>query len=157
MAKPNWKRFQTVVHEMINTTMGAETCTIKFPSYISYDSETGEHETQEEEMQIQSALIPTNKDDLKDLPEGYRTKVTKKIFTIEPIPDYAKIISDFNGEEFEVIIPSVAYQAGGLTHCYRTFIGKIETTLTANKPKEDEYGYSYYDYSEDSGDGISWD
>lgn len=137
MAKPNWKKFQTVVHEMINTTMGAETCTITIPGYITYDTENGETESASSSYTIKSALIPTNKDDLKDLPEGYRDKVIKKLFTIDYIPTNAKIVSNFNNETFEVIVPSVAYQAGGMTHCYRTFIAKIETTLTGNTENTD--------------------
>lgn len=135
---PNWKKFQHVVHDMINNTMGADPCIIKIPSEISYDLETGETFGEDEEIQIKSALIPTNKDDLADLPEGYRDRVVKKIFTIDYIPSNAKVVSEYNNEQFEVISPSVAYRSGNLTHCYRTLIAKIETTITGNTEKDEE-------------------
>lgn len=123
---PNWQRFQKIVNQMITKDLGNETVTISTPDEVIYNFETGEEEVLKQVKQFKTALIPTNKDDFKDLPDGLRDRVTKKIFTTEPIPRYANIVSDFNGEEYEVIVPSVAYTAGGLVHCYRTFIGLIE-------------------------------
>lgn len=134
---PNWKKFQTVVHDMINNTMGADPCTITIPGDVTYDLETGESYSEDEEKSIKSALIPTNRDDLVDLPEGLRDKVIKKIFTIDYIPANATIVSDFDQEEYRVAVPSVAYRAGNLTHCYKTLLAKNETSLTGNTEKSD--------------------
>lgn len=123
---PNWKKFNKIVNQMITKDLGNETVTISTPDEVIYNFETGEEEVSKNISKMQTALIPTNKDDFKDLPDGLRDRVTKKIFTTEPIPRYANITSDFNGEQYEVIVPSVAYTAGGLVHCYRTFIGLIE-------------------------------
>lgn len=127
MGKPNWKKFQKVVNEMVNETMGGEPCTVTIFGDITYDMETGEEYQTEEVLDIKCALIPTNKDDLRDLPEGNRDRETRKVFTIEPIPTTAIFTSLFDNTRYEIIVPSVAYQAGGLTHCYRTMVGKIET------------------------------
>lgn len=126
MGRPNWKKFQNIVNEMITDTMGAEPCKIRIKGDITYDMETGETSQTEEVLDIKCALIPTNKDDLKDLPEGNRDRETRKVFTVEAIPTTAIFQSLFDNTRYEVIVPSVAYQAGGLTHCYRTIIGKIE-------------------------------
>lgn len=127
---PNWSKFQKIVNKMITSDLGNETVTITTPGVVNYDFITGEHEGADVVDEIKTALIPTTKDDLKDLPEGLRTKVTKKIYTTVEIPRYAKIESDFDKEKYEVIIPSVAFTAGGLVHCYRTFLGKIENIST---------------------------
>lgn len=57
------EKFQSVVDDMINNTMGAEPCTISTPTVTEYNMETGEEETQYETINIKCALIPTNKDD----------------------------------------------------------------------------------------------
>lgn len=123
---PNWKRFQKIVSNMIENDLGAEPLEITTPGEITYDFDKGEVQLEPTVENIKSALIPTNKDDLKDLPEGLRDKVIRKLFTVKPIAKNATIKSLFDNVEYEVIVPSAAYQAGGLTHCYRTFLGRIE-------------------------------
>jgi len=123
---PNWKKFQKVVKQMIETDLGGESCTITIPATISYDYDDGEIISGETETSFKSALIKTNKDDLQDMPEGIKEKVHKKIFTVNPIIKVNKIKSDFDGVEYKVIVPSAAYQAGGLVHAYVTYLSKIE-------------------------------
>lgn len=123
---PNWKRFQSIVSKMIQTDLGAEPVEITTPGEITYDFDKGEIESAPTVETVNLALIPTNKDDLKDLPEGERDKSTRKIFTVKPIAKNATIKSLFDDIEYEVIVPSVAYTAGGMVHCYRTYLGKIE-------------------------------
>lgn len=135
---PNWKKFQTIVNQMIADTMGAEPVIIETPGEITYDFEVGEIENEPTREEVNLALIPTNKDDFKDLPEGYRDRATRKIFTVNPIPNNALIITKFDGIQYEVIVPSVAYTAGGLVHCYRTYLGKIENSVLADIPKDEE-------------------
>lgn len=126
---PNWAKFQKVVNNMINRDLGAQECIIETPSTISYDFETGEIDGDPVIETIKTAIIPVNKDDLKDLPEGLREKVTRKLFTDIPLSRNAKITSVFDNVEFQVIIPSAPMTAGGLVHCYKTFIGKIENIV----------------------------
>lgn len=132
---PNWGRFQTIVHQMITDTMGAEPVILETPGEIVYDFDIGEIEKEPTQEELNLAIIPTNKDDLKDLPEGLRDRATRKIFTVNPIPKNAKIISKFDAIQYEVIVPSVAYTAGGLVHCYRTYLGKIENSQLAKIPE----------------------
>lgn len=127
---PNWNRFKNIVSQMITTDLGSEEVIITTPGEITYDFDTGEQVSELKTEPMKLALIPTNKDDLKDLPEGARDKATRKIFTEKPIAKNATIKSLFDGNEYEVIVPSVAYTAGGLVHCYRTYLGKIENLET---------------------------
>ncbi len=128
MSPPNWKLFQTKVQEMIETDLiGGETCTITIPATITYNYTDGEVRGTEQSVSITTALIRTTKDDLIELPEGKREKVHKKIFTVNPIVKYNKIVSDFDGTKYKVIVPSASYNAGGLVHAYVTFLGKVET------------------------------
>lgn len=124
---PNWKKFQNITHNMIEDMLGGMPCTITTPSYVVYDTLTGEEKVNNEVTHINLTLIPTNKDDLKDLPEGLRDRKIAKIYTVEPIEGSPIITTDFDGINYEVVVPSVAYTAGGMVHCYRTFIAKIET------------------------------
>lgn len=128
---PNWKKFQGKVYEMIDTTLGAMECVITTPVEITYDFINGETETQQTNIEVKAALIPINKDDLKDLPEGLREKATRKVFTKEPISRNATITSVFDNTEFQVVMPSAPMTAGGMVHCYKTFIGKIENITNA--------------------------
>lgn len=135
---PNWAKFQKIVKEMVTDTMGAEPVIIETPGEITYDFDIGEIEKEPTREEINLALIPTNKDDLKDLPEGLRDRATRKIFTVNPIPKNAILISKFDKIQYEVIVPSVAYTAGALVHCYRTYIGKIENSQLADIPEPEE-------------------
>ena len=40
--------------------------------------------------------------------------------------------------KFRVIIPSAPMTAGGLVHCYRTYIGQIETELGTSAYERNE-------------------
>lgn len=124
---PNWNRFQKIVKKMIETDLGGETCTITVPTKIKYDFKNGEVPQSVTTTTIKCALIKTTKDDLIDLPDGLREKIQKKIFTANPVIKTNKIVSDFDNIEYRVIIPSAAYQAGGLVHAYVTYLGKVET------------------------------
>ena len=134
---PNWSKFQSIVNNMITSSLGNETVTIVTPGTVTYNFETGESETSTTTSTLNTALIPTTKDDFKDLPEGLRERVTKKIYTTTAIPRYAEITSNFDGEKYEVIVPSVALTAGGLVHAYKTFLGKIENISSEVSPNED--------------------
>lgn len=126
---PNWNKFKTIVHKMIETDLGAMECEISTPTGLSYDFITGEIEGDPIITTLKAGLMPVNKDDLKELPEGLREKITRKSFTTIPIAKNAKITSLFDNTQFQVIIPSVPLTAGGMVHCYKTFMGKIENTL----------------------------
>lgn len=125
---PNWKKFQKIATQMIDKDLGGEQCIIKIPSEITYDFINGESQSEEIIDNIQTALIPINKDDLKNLPEGLREKITRKIYTTVFIPKNATIISVFDNCKYKIITPCCALTAGGLIHGYRTFLGKVETT-----------------------------
>ena len=129
---PNWNRFQTIVKRMIETDLGADTCTITIPPDSTYDfglgeidSSTGDGST----SSISVALIPTNKDDFDYIPEGFRERQIRKIFSVSPLDRTMKITSDFDDTQFEIIVPSAAFRAGGLTHAYRTFVARIENQV----------------------------
>lgn len=127
---PNWNKFKNIVNRMVDTNLGAMECTIEVPSEIRYDMENGEIESEPIVKNVKLALIPINyKDDLKDLPQGLRDKVTRRVFSNEPIPNNATITSLFDNVKFRVIVPSQPMTAGGIVHCYRTYIGQIETEL----------------------------
>ena len=99
-------------------------------SSITYDFENGEVEGTPIESEVNLALIPINsKDDLKDIPAGLREKVTRRVFSVNPIPNNATITTLFDNVEFNVIVPSQPMTAGGMVHCYRTYIGEVETSL----------------------------
>ena len=84
-------------------------------------------------------IIPLNyKDDLKDIPEGLRNKVDRRVFSNEPIPNNAIITTKFDNVKFRVIIPSAPMTAGGLVHCYRTYIRQIETELGTSAYERNE-------------------
>lgn len=134
---PNWGKFNKIVNQMVTETLGAESLTIETPAEITYDFDLGEIENEPTREIIKATLIPTNKDDLKDLPEGYRERVTRKIYTIKPIAKNAKVISNFDGNQYEVIIPSAALTSGGMVHCHRTFLGRIENAQLAEIPNVD--------------------
>ena len=124
----NWKKAQTKFKWMIEEGLGAESCTITVPASIIYDDDLGEiPDGTATTRDIKSALIKTTKDDLVEMPDGLRQKVHKKIYTTEPIVAYEKIVSDFDSTEYVIIVPSAAYNAGGLVHAYVTFLGKVET------------------------------
>lgn len=125
---PNWKKFQKIATQMIEQDLGGEKCSIKIPTTTTYDFINGEIEGEDIFEELQTALIPVNKDDLQDLPSGLRDKIIRKIYTTTFIPKNAIITSIFDNCEYEVIIPCCALTAGGLIHGYRTFLGKVETT-----------------------------
>lgn len=125
MSPPNWSRFQEKVEYMIDY-MGAETCTITMPPTSEYDFIEGEINTSDETTDsIEVALIPTTKDDMDYIPEGFRTKDIRKILSKIEISE-EMTIEDSDGIEFQIIRPSIPYKAGGLTHCYRTYVARIE-------------------------------
>ena len=132
MSPPNWSRFKTVVQRMIEADLGADTCTITIPPDSSYDFGEGEQDSGSEDgttSSIKVALIPTNKDDFDYIPEGFRERQIRKIFSVSPLDRTMKIISDFDDTQFEIIVPSAAFRAGGLTHAYRTFVARIENQV----------------------------
>ena len=129
---PNWNRFQKKVKQMIETDLGADTCTIIIPPDSTYDFGIGEQDATSSDgstSSISVALIPTNKDDFDYIPEGFRERQIRKIFSVTPLDRTMKISSDFDDTQFEIIVPSAAYRAGGLTHAYRTFVARIENQV----------------------------
>lgn len=129
---PNWSRFQTIVKRMIEVDLGGDTCTVTIPPDSSYDFGEGEQDSGSLDgttSSISVALIPTNKDDFEYIPEGFRERQIRKIFSVAPLDRTMKITSDFDGTRFEIIVPSVAYRAGGLTHAYRTYVARIENQV----------------------------
>ena len=127
---PNWNKFKNIVNNMINVDLGAQPCKLSIPSEITYDFENGEVEGTPIESEVNLAIIPINaKDDLKDIPAGLREKVTRRVFSVNPIPNNATITTLFDNVEFNVIVPSQPMTAGGMVHCYRTYIGEVETSL----------------------------
>lgn len=131
MSPPNWSRFKTVVQRMIEADLGADTCTITIPPDSSYDFGEGEQSIAGtgSNYEIKIALIPTNKDDFDYIPEGFRERKIRKIFSVAPLDRTMKITSDFDDTQFEIIVPSAAFRAGGLTHAYRTFVARIENQV----------------------------
>ena len=131
MSPPNWLRFQNKVKQMIETDLGADTCTITIPPDSSYDFGEGEQSITGtgSNYEIKIALIPTNKDDFDYIPEGFRKRQIRKIFSVAPLDRTMKITSDFDDTQFEIIVPSAAFRAGGLTHAYRTFVARIENQV----------------------------
>ena len=128
---PNWNRFQNIVKRMIESDLGGDTCTIIIPPDSSYDFGDGEQTSGAgSSSSIKVALIPTNKDDFDYIPEGFRTRQIRKIFSVSPLDRTMKITSDFDDTQFEIIVPSAAYRAGGLTHAYRTFVARIENQVS---------------------------
>ena len=68
---------------MIETDLGADTCTITIPPDSSYDFGEGEQDVGTSggsESSISIALIPTNKDDFDYIPEGFRERQIRKIY-----------------------------------------------------------------------------
>lgn len=127
---PNWNKFKKIVDDMIDYNLGAQPCIISVPSEITYDFEEGEIDSEPIETPVNLALIPINyKDDLKDIPEGLRSKVTRRVFSKKPIQNGATITSLFDNVKFKVIAPSQPMTAGGIVHCYRTYLGEDETSL----------------------------
>ena len=132
MSPANWNRFKTVVQRMIETDLGADTCTVIIPPDSSYDFGEGEQDSGSADgttSSIKVALIPTNKDDFDYIPEGFRERQIRKIFSVSPLDRTMKITSDFDDTQFEIIVPSAAFRAGGLTHAYRTFVARIENQV----------------------------
>jgi len=125
MFPQNWKTFQTKVLDMVNN-MGAETCQVTIPPTSSYDFLEGDIETSDPQTDtLTIALIPTTKDDMEYIPEGFRVKDVRKILSVTEITKEMEI-QDSDGNKFEIVRPSIPYKAGGLTHCYRTYIARVE-------------------------------
>lgn len=121
----NWNKFKLKVESMVND-MGAETCTITIPPTSSYDFIEGDINTSDSETDtLIVALLATTKDDLDYIPEGFRTKDIRKVLSLTEITKEMKI-EDSDGNTFEMVRPSIPQKAGGLTHCYRTYIARIE-------------------------------
>lgn len=136
---PNWKKFKKIVNQMIDVDLGAQPCIITTTGAPIYDFAEGEIEGEEIEKEVMLGIIPLNyKDDLKDIPEGLRNKVDRRVFSNEPIPNNAIITTKFDNVKFRVIIPSAPMTAGGLVHCYRTYIGQIETELGTSAYERNE-------------------
>ena len=131
MSPPNWLRFQSKVKQMIETDLGADTCTITIPPDSSYDFGEGEQSIAGtgSNYEIKIVLIPTNKDDFDYIPEGFRERQIRKLFSVAPLDRTMKITSDFDDTQFEIIVPSAAFRSGGLTHAYRTFVARIENQV----------------------------
>ena len=130
MSPPNWKKFKSISHAMIENLLGDEPVKIIIKPDISYDYENGEIvEGNEETIELKSALIPLNKDDLVELPEGYRDKQVRKLYTIQEISDTAIILTVNDDIQYKVIVPSIRLCAGGLDHAWKTVIAKIETDI----------------------------
>ena len=118
--------FQPIVSNMIDA-LGADTCTITMPPTSEYDLLKGEIEASDTETDsINVALIPTTKDDMVYIPEGFAKKDIRKILSNIEITEDMIITSDFDGNNFEMIRPSIPYRAGNLTHCYRTYVARVE-------------------------------
>ena len=131
MSPPNWLRFQSKVKQMIETDLGADTCTITIPPDSSYDFGEGEQSIAGtgSNYEIKIVLIPTNKDDFDYIPEGFRERQIRKIFSVSPLDRTMKITSDFDDTQFQIIVPSAPFRARGLTHAYRTFVARIENQV----------------------------
>ena len=72
---PNWNRFKNIVSQMITTDLGAEEVIIITPGEITYDFDTGEQVSELKTEPMKLALIPTNKDDLKDIKISSKNKI----------------------------------------------------------------------------------
>jgi len=117
---------------MIEENLGGDICTITIPPDSIYDFGIGEKDSITSDgttSSISVALIPTNKDDFDYIPEGFRKRQIRKIFSVAPLDRTMKITSDFDDTQFEIIVPSAAFRAGGLTHAYRTFVARIENQV----------------------------
>ena len=129
---PKWNRAQNAFKRMIEVDLGKDTCTIVIPPDSSYDFGEGEQDSGSVDgttSSISVALIPTNKDDFEYIPEGFKQRQIRKIYSVAPLDRTMKITSDFDDTKFEIIVPSAAYRAGGLTHAYRTFVARIENQV----------------------------
>ena len=129
---PRWNRCQQKLSWAIQTGLGGDTCTITIPPDSSYDFGDGEKNTDSRDgttSSISLALIATNKDDFDYIPEGFRERQIRKIYSIAPLDRTMKIKSDFDGTKFEIIVPSAAFRAGGLTHAYKTYVARIENQV----------------------------
>ena len=129
---PKWNRAQNAFKRMIEVDLGKDTCTIVIPPDSSYDFGEGEQDSGSVDgttSSISVALIPTNKDDFEYIPEGFKQRQIRKIYSVAPLDRTMKITSDFDDTQFEIIVPSAAFRAGGLTHAYRTFVARIENQV----------------------------
>jgi len=127
---PRWDRCKSKLDWAIQTGLGAESCTIIIPPDSSYDFGEGEQDsgsTDGTTSSIKVALITTNKNDFDYIPEGFRTKVTYKIYSVSKL-DRTMIIQN-DDDRYEIITPSIKRPAGGLNHAYMTFVARIENQV----------------------------
>ena len=124
---PNWKKFQNITQNMIETMLGAEPVTVTVHEQVGYDFETGESSTVDNVQNITVGLMPITKDDIDYIPEGKTDRVVRKMYSTIEIDNTALIYTPKKEKTYKVIVPSARLCAGGMNHAWRTFIAEIDT------------------------------
>lgn len=135
---PNWKKFNKITQNMIETMLGAEPATIIVHERIGYDFETGETSVTDKRIDINVGLMPITKDDIDYIPEGKTDKIVRKMYSTIEIDKTAIIYTPNDGRTYKVIVPSARLCAGGMNHAWRTFIAETDTDYVQTSASEEE-------------------
>lgn len=135
---PNWKKFNKITQNMIETMLGAEPATIIVHERIGYDFETGETSVTDKRIDINVGLMPITKDDIDYIPEGKTDKIVRKMYSTIEIDKTAIIYTPNDGRTYKVIVPSARLCAGGINHAWRTFIAETDTDYVQTSASEEE-------------------
>ena len=123
---PNWQRFKSIVEKMNTEILGATPLTIVLPASETYDFATGNSVVGDEEtFEILVTKCNLNKNDFDYIPEGFRQREVYRIHSQDKLERGIKIL-DSESIQYEIIVPSVKLEAGGLNHCFKTYIARVE-------------------------------
>ena len=120
---PNWNILKQKFDYMLDTsgedinyiTVGTQT----------YDEDKGLIFASGNTISARVSIQQTNKVDLEILPEGFRTKKCKKMYSKTKFDNNVDIVRS-DGEKYSIIKPSDDYTANSIIIGYKTFIARKE-------------------------------
>lgn len=121
---PNWNKFKQEFDYMIDN-FGEQINCITIGSGSYYDDEIGTVFATSNTLVTTVSIQQTTKVELENLPEGFRTKKVKKMFSRRKF-DNNDTIERSDGDSFKIVKPSDDYTAGNILMGYKTFIAKEE-------------------------------
>lgn len=121
---PNFNKFKKEFDYMIDT-FGEQINCITIGSGSYYDSEIGTVFGVSTLTITTVSIQQTSKVDLENLPEGFRTKKVKKMYSRNKFGNNDTIERSDN-DSFKIVKPSDDYTVGGILLGYKTFIAKEE-------------------------------
>lgn len=120
---PNFNKFKEKFDYMIDTFGEQINCITVASS--TYDDEIGTIFGASTVTITTVSIQQTTKVDLENIPEGFRTKKVKKMYSRKKFANN-DTIERSNNDTFKIVKPSDDYTVNGILFGYRTFIAKEE-------------------------------